>query len=165
MTGPIQTTPISQAFPTFHHQNQVGSVVQQSTSTSRSKSRETSSTTRHSVQANPSSSYVLFFIQFVDFNRCEQSNSIEVILYHKPRGCKGVWQKVGQSDALRVTKGKGKWLKLEIKSHYEIKANDVDVFLVDATNSSNNIQLVHTPDEGITIESKGIRSILISISN
>jgi hypothetical protein len=76
-------------------------------------------------------------------------------LYHKPRGCKGVWQKVAQSDALRVTKGKGKWLKLEIKSHYEIKANDVDVFLVDATNSSNNLPLVHTPDEGITIESKG----------
>jgi hypothetical protein len=79
---------------------------------------------------------------------------VEVLLYHKPRGCKGVWQKVSSGEPLRVTKGKGKWLKLEIKSHYEIKAAETDVFLIDVSSHNPAQQFTHTEDEGITIESK-----------
>jgi hypothetical protein len=37
-----------------------------------------------------------------------------VYVQHKPRGSKGVWQNVEPCQRLRVTKGKGKRLKLEI---------------------------------------------------
>jgi len=82
-----------------------------------------------------------------------QSN-VEVILYHKPRGCKGIWQKVSTGEPLRVTKGKGKWLKIEIRSQYEIRSLETDIFLIDITNINNTLQLVHSEQEGITIESK-----------
>jgi hypothetical protein len=79
---------------------------------------------------------------------------MEVILSHKPRGCKGIWQKVVQGDALRVTKGKGKWLKLEIRSQHEIKASDTEIFLLDLSIPNSSPQLVHNEEEGITIEAK-----------
>ena len=41
-----------------------------------------------------------------------------------------------------------------MKSACEIKSKDVDVFMIDAAHS-NQSQLVHTDDEGFTIESKG----------
>jgi len=43
----------------------------------------------------------------------EESNLI-VDLFHKPRGSKGVWLSVEWREKLRVTKGKGKRMKLEI---------------------------------------------------
>lgn len=71
---------------------------------------------------------------------------------HKPRGCKGIWQPVANKDALRVTKGKGKWLKLEIKSPFEFRAKDVDIYLVD-TSGNASPPLVHSENEGFVIES------------
>src|SRR5690606_7853621 len=82
----------------------------------------------------------------------EASEQIQVSLCHKPRGCKGVWQKVEAKSALRVTKGKGKWLKLEVTSRLQFKAADVDVFLLDVS-AGSPFKLLHTPDEGIVIES------------
>jgi hypothetical protein len=76
---------------------------------------------------------------------------VEVILYHKPRGCKGVWQKVDEGDALRVTKGKGKWLKLDVKSQHEFSVDSMEVYLLDVS-GGGSIQLVHDADEGFTIE-------------
>jgi hypothetical protein len=39
-----------------------------------------------------------------------------VSLYHRPRGSKGLWQLIGPGDKVRITTGKGKRLKLTIKS-------------------------------------------------
>eukprot|EP01117_Protostelium_nocturnum_P006799 TRINITY_DN2442_c0_g2_i2.p1 TRINITY_DN2442_c0_g2~~TRINITY_DN2442_c0_g2_i2.p1 ORF type:complete len:854 (+),score=288.11 TRINITY_DN2442_c0_g2_i2:80-2641(+) len=83
---------------------------------------------------------------------------IECILYHKPRGCKGIWKQVEKHNAIRVTKGKGKWLKLDIRSPHPFHSNDVDVFLVDISGVQSqqeiiNKRLVHNEEEGITIES------------
>ncbi len=47
------------------------------------------------------------------------STQVEVNLYHKPRGKGGVWQRVEHGDRIRVTKGKGKALKIEVKTEYE----------------------------------------------
>lgn len=54
---------------------------------------------------------------------------ISVVLLHKPRGSKGVWYPIAQGDHIRVTKGKGKRLKLEVKSSVDL-SQDVNVFLV-----------------------------------
>lgn len=64
-------------------------------------------------------------------------NSLEVCLLHKPRGSKGVFQQVEMGDKLRVTKGKGKRLKLEIKvrSNEGYNRKGVQVQLVDVENS------------------------------
>jgi hypothetical protein len=43
-----------------------------------------------------------------------QSQDLSVILTHKPRGSGGVWKQVEGGEKLRVTKGKGKCLKLEV---------------------------------------------------
>lgn len=79
---------------------------------------------------------------------------VDVLLFHKPRGCKGVWQRIEQSDALRVTKGKGKWLKLEVRSRYDFSVNDLEVYLVDATSATEIAAgaLQHAGDEGFVIE-------------
>lgn len=96
----------------------------------------------------------------------------ECILYHKPRGCKGIWKAVDKHAAIRVTKGekkmykesysrpkpgKGKWLKLDVRSHHPFKSSDVDVFLVDISGAHNSKQIIesrlaHNADEGFTIE-------------
>lgn len=76
---------------------------------------------------------------------------MDIIIYHKPRGCKGVWQKIEQGNAIRVTRGKGKWLKLEIRCLFELKAKDIDVYLVDVTKGDDEIKLFHSPEEGFNI--------------
>jgi hypothetical protein len=38
-------------------------------------------------------------------------------MYHKPRGSGGVWQQIGNNEAVRVT-NKGKHLKLVIRAAY-----------------------------------------------
>ncbi len=43
-----------------------------------------------------------------------------VHLQHKPRGSVGVWQDVLPHQVLRVTKGNGKRLRLEIQVNYEL---------------------------------------------
>ena len=47
-------------------------------------------------------------------------------LLHKPRGSKGLWQNVENGDKLRVTKGKGKRLKLQIQLPEGFKYDDSD---------------------------------------
>jgi len=44
---------------------------------------------------------------------------IEVNLQHRPRNSKGIWQNVTSNQRLRVTKDKGKRLRLEIKINYQ----------------------------------------------
>lgn len=104
-------------------------------------------------------SFLLSFLLLHDINRTlspqiasEATNQVEVVLCHKPRGCKGIWQKVEPKNALRVTKGKGKWLKLEIKAGFPFKASDIDIFLLDIS-TTEHPELIHCEDEGITIES------------
>jgi hypothetical protein len=63
-----------------------------------------------------------------------------------------VWQKINTGEAIRVTKGKGKWLKLEVKCCYDFTAGDLDVFLTEA-NDLREPDLVHGPEEGVIIES------------
>ena len=55
---------------------------------------------------------------------------IECSLLHKPRRSKGAWQPVEVQDALRVTKGKGKWLKLEIKCRYPFDLTSMTIRLL-----------------------------------
>lgn len=75
-------------------------------------------------------------------------------ILHKPRGFKGVWQKVAAYDALRVTKGKGKWLKLKIESRIPFDSKKVEIFLLDITHNFQSIpKLEHSRDEGVMIES------------
>jgi len=85
----------------------------------------------------------------------DRTSSIEVIVFHKPRGCKGVWQQVEQGDGLRVTKGKGKWLKLTIINRMQtISPSKVDIFLLSSQEASQkSLKLCHSEDEGIQIES------------
>ncbi len=53
---------------------------------------------------------------------------------------------------LRVTKGKGKWLKVEIKNRFEeIHPADVDLFLLNSDETPVE-RLFHTEDEGVSIE-------------
>ncbi len=56
-------------------------------------------------------------------------HEMSVVLLHKPRGSKGVWYPIAQGDHIRVTKGKGKRLKLEVRTNVEL-SQDVNVFLV-----------------------------------
>eukprot|EP01117_Protostelium_nocturnum_P017416 TRINITY_DN7089_c0_g1_i1.p1 TRINITY_DN7089_c0_g1~~TRINITY_DN7089_c0_g1_i1.p1 ORF type:complete len:608 (-),score=224.49 TRINITY_DN7089_c0_g1_i1:39-1862(-) len=56
---------------------------------------------------------------------------LEVILMHKPRGSQGIWQPVPPGAGLRVTKGKGKRLKIQIKSNIEFDKSRVDILMLD----------------------------------
>lgn len=78
-------------------------------------------------------------------------SDFSVNLYHKPRGCKGIWQLIEYGNDIRVTKGKGKWLKLEISGKQEFKDQDLEVHLVDPT--KNQIEITNSESEGICIES------------
>jgi hypothetical protein len=66
-------------------------------------------------------------------------------LFHKPRGCKGIWKKIEIGSPLRVTKGKGKWLKLETRSQYEIHVSDVSVGLREL--GQDDLELPHDSRE------------------
>eukprot|EP01114_Cavostelium_apophysatum_P005349 TRINITY_DN1621_c0_g2_i1.p1 TRINITY_DN1621_c0_g2~~TRINITY_DN1621_c0_g2_i1.p1 ORF type:complete len:768 (+),score=180.48 TRINITY_DN1621_c0_g2_i1:207-2510(+) len=57
--------------------------------------------------------------------------TLQVTLFHKPRGCKGLYQRVETYDTLRVTRGKGKWLKMEVKTSIPIKSDDLAVYSLD----------------------------------
>jgi len=65
----------------------------------------------------------------------QQENSRDrffvISLLHKPRGSQGVWQEVSNGEGLRVTKGKGKRLKLQIKANFDMDKNNVDISMVD----------------------------------
>jgi len=70
-----------------------------------------------------------------------------VILSHKPRGSKGVWQQVHKDEKLRVTKGKGKRLRLEVQLNDECQSDSTKLFL---TSLDGDIPTVLT--EGVTLE-------------
>lgn len=82
----------------------------------------------------------------------QTAQSLEIILSHKPRGSKGIWQPVLAGDRLRVTKGKGKRLKLELTTlvQCEYDKNSLRLQLVDVepSNSGNTDSI-----EGYSIES------------
>lgn len=58
-----------------------------------------------------------------------------LIMLHKPRGSKGVWQIVENKSKLRVTKGKGKRLKLQYQVQLS-EEQDVQVVLLDLEKKS-----------------------------
>jgi len=60
----------------------------------------------------------------------------EVTLYHKPRGSQGIWQPVLNGEGLRVTKGKGKRLKMKIKGPEPFEKSSLEIGLVDLTDVS-----------------------------
>jgi len=66
-----------------------------------------------------------------------QDFSLQVLLTHKPRGSKGVWQEVNRGEKLRVTKGKGKRLKLDIKmpEKFTYDPNRIRLALIDLDSS------------------------------
>lgn len=73
------------------------------------------------------------------------------MILHKPRGCKGVWHSVQNSDALRVTRGKGKWLKVKLESRFFF-SKDVDLYLVDLISNPSG-KLEHSQEPGYLVES------------
>ncbi|PRP84245.1 cell wall surface anchor family protein [Planoprotostelium fungivorum] len=62
-------------------------------------------------------------------------SQLEVVLLHKPRGSQGIWQPVPPGAGLRVTKGKGKRLKLQIKSTQHIEKNNLEITMMDLMTS------------------------------
>jgi len=58
-------------------------------------------------------------------------NLLEVILLHKPRGSQGIWRPVLRGSGLRVTKGKGKRLKLFIRCCESFEKKNVEVCMID----------------------------------
>jgi hypothetical protein len=70
---------------------------------------------------------------------------MNVILLHKPRGSKGVWEKVMDGDVLRVTREKGKRLKLQCRSEFPFDYNSVSIYVVDLVN-------MEVCNEGVTVE-------------
>ena len=57
-------------------------------------------------------------------------SEVDCQLLHKPRRSKGVWQPVVMNDSLRVTKGKGKWLKLETRCRYPFDLSTIAVHVL-----------------------------------
>jgi hypothetical protein len=58
---------------------------------------------------------------------------LQLSLFHKPRGGKGVWNVISQNDPIRVTPRVGKHLRLNIRSSQPFEAKDVTVWLIDKT--------------------------------
>jgi hypothetical protein len=75
-----------------------------------------------------------------------EGNGMSVVLMHKPRGSKGVWFPVEQGGFIRVTKGKGKRLKLEVRT---------------ATNISQDIHLSLMVDGNLVIPSGGESGLIV----
>jgi len=61
---------------------------------------------------------------------------MKLTLYHKPRGSGGIWKPVAEGDAIRVTKDKGKKLRLRIECNFDFDWNELDVSLVDLVSYS-----------------------------
>jgi hypothetical protein len=81
-----------------------------------------------------------------------RSNEMNVVLMHKPRGSKGVWFPIDQGDFIRVTKGKGKRLKLEVRTATDI-SQDIHLSLV-----VDGAQVIPSGEEnGLVVES--VRSV------
>jgi len=54
-----------------------------------------------------------------------------LLLFHKPRGSKGVWHQVKFRDKIRVTKGKGKRIRLQCSISQSIDLKHLSILLVD----------------------------------
>jgi len=94
---------------------------------------------------------------FSNWDRSEEeikSKRIELTLYHRPRGSKGVWKIISEGDKVRVTTGKGKRLKLSINSSEQIPNLKLDVLqkaikLYDLSDNETN----SVTQNGFTIQS------------
>jgi hypothetical protein len=73
---------------------------------------------------------------------------MSVVLTHKPRGQRGVWMPVESNGRIRVTKGKGKRLRVEVRCNFRIEWHDVHLRLYDCIAGSN------APNEEFAIDSK-----------
>eukprot|EP01114_Cavostelium_apophysatum_P010260 TRINITY_DN2377_c0_g1_i1.p1 TRINITY_DN2377_c0_g1~~TRINITY_DN2377_c0_g1_i1.p1 ORF type:complete len:776 (+),score=206.62 TRINITY_DN2377_c0_g1_i1:2458-4785(+) len=67
----------------------------------------------------------------IEVSNLEAQPSLEVVLFHKPKGSKGLWKRVENGDKLRVTKGNGKRLKLQITSMFHFDRDSLLVRLLD----------------------------------
>jgi len=70
-------------------------------------------------------------VSTIDDEKKLTTHFVDVALFHKPRGSRGVWQQVRANDRLRVTKNKGKRLKLRSVCEYKFDPNRVDIYTVD----------------------------------
>jgi len=59
----------------------------------------------------------------------QMKNLFTIDILHKPRGCKGLWHQVDEEAALRVTKGRGKWLKMKIRAPIQFSKENVIFYL------------------------------------
>jgi len=72
------------------------------------------------------------------YSDASRMSACEVTLYHKPRNGGGVWHPVSNGEGLRVTKGKGKRLKLRIKLHIDevVSRDQIQIGISDLTDET-----------------------------
>eukprot|EP01127_Copromyxa_protea_P019184 TRINITY_DN615_c0_g1_i1.p1 TRINITY_DN615_c0_g1~~TRINITY_DN615_c0_g1_i1.p1 ORF type:complete len:760 (+),score=127.28 TRINITY_DN615_c0_g1_i1:51-2330(+) len=70
-------------------------------------------------------------------NQGARTPTVEVELYHKERGGKGVWKLIDQGTHIRVTKNVGKRVKLVAKGSLKYTRSDLQLKLVDLSESLN----------------------------
>eukprot|EP01116_Phalansterium_solitarium_P018964 TRINITY_DN516_c3_g1_i3.p1 TRINITY_DN516_c3_g1~~TRINITY_DN516_c3_g1_i3.p1 ORF type:complete len:979 (-),score=300.78 TRINITY_DN516_c3_g1_i3:150-3086(-) len=74
---------------------------------------------------------------------------IEVRLQHKPRGCHGTWLAVEPAERLRVPKGRGKRMRLELRAQRKYLDGIVKIVLLDLVDERQPQQHPPTaPEEG-----------------
>jgi len=100
--------------------------------------------------------------QLFDFP--EQNEKLEVVLYHKPKGSKGLWKEVENAERLRVTKGFGKRLKLKIISttDFDKKTLIVQLFDLDLKTPFNPEK--NPSSNSFTIESAKIHEKTVEVA-
>lgn len=76
-------------------------------------------------------------------------DGLDIQLLHKPRGSQGVWYPVKLAEGLRVTKGKGKRLKLKLRSNEPFDKGHIEIGLVDMTDQSSAV----ATKDGFVVES------------
>jgi hypothetical protein len=78
---------------------------------------------------------------------------MSVTVLHKPRGSKGIWEKVLNGDVLRVTREKGKRLKIQCQSDVEFNAATIQISIIDLMNAETfcdgvAVERYHILEEG-----------------
>lgn len=79
--------------------------------------------------------------------------NLEVVILHRPRGASGLWQPVQENEGLRVTKGKGKKIKLVVTATHSFFDRYESLFLLSINFNTKIIRqniAVHLTDETST---------------
>ncbi|ELR10947.1 uncharacterized protein ACA1_338040 [Acanthamoeba castellanii str. Neff] len=80
---------------------------------------------------------------------------LSAALFHKPRGSQGQWVGLLAHDRIRVTKGKGKKLRLEVKCSKPFDLSELSVWLIDEDGSSLQGFTLDTTKSKIEMETTG----------